>query len=312
MPEIKQKRRIGIVRGGDVDDYERSLKDGGDIFLCIHENLSDQWKPVDILIDRNGLWHVDGIPIQEKTDLINKVDAVWNATHPSFSQIFETLKIPYFGVDSFSHAISENRNMLREYMKGKNILMSRHVLIPAYQPDFDGPIERYPIKKAKEVFEKFGAPWIIRPVTPDPNMPVYIANIFSELVDAIADVTNHKKSILVEEFITGKEAEVHAISGFRGKDIYTFPCLSGRQAFGIFPDKEKEEINSLAQEIFKQMGVSHYLKVNFKVNKRGKIYLTDVNLLPSFDKESHLTTSGEGVGAKTHHIVGHILEKIFV
>ena len=175
MPEVKQKRRIGIVRGGDVDDYERSLKDGGDIFLSIHENLGDNWKPVDILIDRNGVWHADGIPLQEKTDLIQKVDAVWNATHPSISQIFDTLKIPYFGIDSFPYAIAENRNMLREHMSAINVLMPRHILIPAYQEDFDGPREKYPAKKAREIFERFGAPWIIRSVVPDPDMAIHLA-----------------------------------------------------------------------------------------------------------------------------------------
>ena len=299
MQEVKQKRRIGIVRGGDVDDYERSLKDGGDIFLSIHENLGEDWKPVDILIDRNGVWHADGIPLQEKTDLVQKVDAVWNAT-------------PYFGIDSFPYAISENRNMLREHMSAISVLMPRHILIPAYQEDFDGPREKYPAKKAREIFERFGAPWIIRSVVPDPDMAIHIARTYPELVDAIFDAMNHERSIFVEEFIMGRDVSTHALSGFRGEDLYVFPHPDKRQAFASLKTEEKLKVDDLARKVFEHMGVSHYLGSDFKINSRGKIYLTDIKLIPSFDKDSDLVSLGDYVGADKHHIIGHILERILL
>lgn len=299
------KKCIGILRGGEVDNYEESLKNGGDVFRCIHENLSEKWRPIDILIDRSGVWHADGIPIYEKADLIHKVDAIWNATHPSFSSTLETLKIPHFSVDSFAHAMLENRNMLRDHMKFIGVNMPRHIILPAFQSDFDGPREKYSIKKAKEIFERFGAPWIVKSLPENKNMGIHIANTFPELVAAIEDGVNQGKSILVEEFIVGKDIGVHTLAGFRNKEIYNFPI-------GNIEAEKKQKLEALSEEIFKHMGITHYLKSNFKIHPRGKIYFTGIELTPSFDSESELASTGEAVGAKSKHLIEHILERIIV
>ena len=60
MPEIKEKKtkRVGILRGGAGKNYLSSLKKGGEIILHISENLSDKYKPVDILVDKDYIWHI--------------------------------------------------------------------------------------------------------------------------------------------------------------------------------------------------------------------------------------------------------------
>jgi len=68
MPKTKTKkgsakRRVGILRGGTGEHYASSLKKGGDIILYISENLSNKYKVVDILIDKDHIWHLGGLPI---------------------------------------------------------------------------------------------------------------------------------------------------------------------------------------------------------------------------------------------------------
>ena len=53
-------------------------------------------------------------------------------------------------------------------MKSVGVQMPRSMVLPVYQKDFDGPRERYAIKKAKEVHEKFGAPWMVKSLLPIP------------------------------------------------------------------------------------------------------------------------------------------------
>jgi len=45
--ELKDKKRIGILRGGMGDFYETSLKEGGDIILYLLDNLSEKLKVID-------------------------------------------------------------------------------------------------------------------------------------------------------------------------------------------------------------------------------------------------------------------------
>lgn len=288
-----------------------SLKKGGEIISHIAENLNDKYKIVDILIDKDYIWHMNGLPVNPG-DLVTKIDLAWNVSHPSFSRILESLAIPHIGSNSFIPTMEGNlpdsRQMLRRHLKSINLSMPRTILLPVYQKDFDGEEDKYALKKAKEVFEKFGAPWIVKSFTPDKNMAIHLAKTFPELVEAIYDGVRHKNSILIEEFFAGKIASVHSVKKFRGTDVYIFPVGSRDGAFGDFSPSEKEKLYSLAKILHEHLDAKHYLKSNFIVNKRGKVYLLDVELVPDLKPDSHFSQICLSVGAKPHHVVEHILE----
>jgi len=299
------KKRVGILRGGASKHYASSLKRGGDVISSIFENLSHKYKVFDILIDREGIWHINGVPIMPN-DLIHKVDIIWNTGDHSFSVILDSLSIPHISNTFFSITLENSRDMLREHMKKIGLNMPRHMLLPVYQKDFDGPRERYSIKKAKEVHAKFAGPWVVKSFTPDSSMGVHLANTFNELVEGIEDGVKHKESILVEEFISGKVASVHSVPNFRGEETYVFPPVN---VFGNFSSSEKEKLVSLTKELHNHIGTKHYLKSNFVLNKRGKVYLLELESMPNLKSFSHFAQACESVGAKMHHVVEHILEQ---
>ncbi len=299
------KKRLGILRGGAGEDYNSSLRRGGDFILHITENLGDQYKVYDILIDRDYVWHLGGVPINPG-DLVSKIDVVWNMSHPSFSNILESLGIPNIGASAFSHSLKTSRDMLAEHMKSINVAIPRHIVLPVYQKDFDGPREKYPIKKAKEVFEKFSSPWIVKSFTPDTSMAIHLAKTFPELVNAIEDGVQHKKSIVVEEFIAGKVASIHSVPNFRNEDVYVFPLGN---SFGLFSHDEKEKLINLTKDLHNHIGAEHYLQSNFVMNPRGKVYLSNIELNPDINPNSHFSQACESVGCKTHDVVLHILEQ---
>lgn len=296
-------KRVGILRGGQKDNYENSLKKGGELISFIFENLSNKYKPVDILVDLEGIWHIGGLPVKP-ADLMHRVDVVWNASHPSFSKILEDLSIPHVGQDNFSSAVGKSRDMLQKHMKDIGVKMPRHILLPPYQEDFDGPRNEYSIKKAKEVFEKFSSPWIVRSFNADPDVGVHLAKTFPELIEAIEDISKHRDTILVEEFISGKNAFMHSVPGFRGEDIYVFPA-------GKFSKDEKERLHNLAKNIHEQIGARYYLKSNFVLNPKKGIYLTSVEFFPEIKKNSHFNRACDSVGAKMDHVLEHILDRAF-
>lgn len=291
---------VGILRGMAGEQYETSLKRGGELISHISENLKEKWQPVDIFIDKNYIWHCGGVPVNPG-DLIQKVDVVWNASHPSLSNILEGLSIPNVGVSNFSSMLEKNREMLREHAKKIGLNMSRHILIPLYQKDFDGDKDKFIIRKAREVFEKFGAPWIVKSLTSGSVMGIHVAKTYPELIGAIADGVNHEQSILVEEFITGKSATAHSIPMFRGEDLYIF-----------FPNNfsvdEKEKAKSVIRNLHNHIGAKHYLKSDFVLHPKRGWFLTGINLHPDLGIESHLTQSSESVGAQMHYVIEHILE----
>ena len=298
-------KKVGIIRGGAGKNYASSLKKGGEIISHITESLGDKYKTIDILVDKDYIWYFNGVPINPG-DLFNKVDVVWNTSHPSLSNIVQSLSIPNIGVSSFAHSLENSKDMLRQHMAQIGVPMPRSIILSVYQKDFDGPRERYAIKKAKEVHEKFGGPWIVKSFTEDSNMGIHLAKTFNELVGAIEDGVLHDKSILVEEFIAGKVASVHSVPGFRGENVYTFPFGN---SFGTFSTDEKEKLATLVKTLHTHIGAGHYLKSDFILTPRGRIYLLQIESHPDLKPDSHFSQSAELAGAKMHDIIEHILER---
>jgi D-alanine-D-alanine ligase-like ATP-grasp enzyme len=304
-------KRVGILRGGIFENYQRSLNEGGKIISHINENLSNEWKVLDILIDKEGNWHLNGLPIQPN-HLMHKIDIVWNTIHPIYSKTLEDLSIHNIGVGHFSKML-ESKEMLKEHMKKIGIQMPRAFVIPLYQEDFDGEVGKYAIKKAKEVFEKFSSPWIVKSLTEDPDVGIHVVNVFPELVDAIIDIVKHKKSILVEEFVVGKKASIHSLKNFRGEDVYSFPPVEYRNGTTVSPGKftniEKDKLLELAKNIYIHSNAEHYLKSNFIIHKSGRVYLSSIEYSPNLEEDSCFHKSCESVGTKAYSTIGHILNR---
>lgn len=306
MMEGKQngtKIRVGILRGGTGENYTYSLRQGGDVISHIFENLSNKYKPIDILIDKDGVWHFGGMP-SKPSDLVHKVDVVWNTSNSSLAITLNNFSIPNVGTGFFSETLGNNRDMLWEHMKGIGVNMPKHIILPLYQKDFDGEREKYAIKKAKEIFEKFGAPWVVKSFTPDSNMGVHVAKTFPQLAEAIEDAVKHEKSILVEELIPGKNTSVHSVAGFRGEDVYNLTPIEKS-----FSPSEKEKLSILARNLYEHFGATHYLKSDFVINPTRGIYLTGICFSPDLEKDSNFCKSCESVGAKVHHVIEHMLER---
>ena len=299
---MQSLRRVGILRGGE-HDYESSLYRGGNILSHIQESLSHKWKPYDILIDRRGVWHLRGLPI-EPAALARQIDAVWSEAHPTYRETLRSFSIPTVGHGLFSHGLRESREMLKEHInKMEGIKMPRRIILPLYQEDIDGPRDKYAVSKAREIHSKFGAPWLVKSLSGNSLMAPHVANTFPGLVDAIYDGVLHQTSIIAEELIPGREVTMHSLGSFRGQNPYIFTPN------GLVRE-EKEKLISFAKSLHSHIGAEYYSKLDFILHPRFGIYLYDINFSPDFSPDSDFSRHCENVGAKPHHIIEHILERV--
>lgn len=297
------QKRVGIVRGGEGQHYHHSLKRGGEILAHIAEFLGHKFKPVDILVDKAGAWHIAGRPVAP-AELMHRVDIVWNTAGAQAASILETFAIPHVSPSSHFHALRNSKDLLREHLKSAGIGLPRSIVFPAYQEDLDGPIERYARTKALAVFEKFPAPWIVKSFGPDKTMGIHLAKTFPELERAIIDGAEHKDSILVEEFIAGKPIAVHSIAGFRNEDVYTLPLGPGQ-----FSHAEKEKLYEAVKHLHRHLGAGHYLKADLLLTPRQKIYLLEFEHVPDLKEGSHFQQTCAHTNLKMHDLVEHLLER---
>jgi len=105
-----QRIKVAVLRGGPSAEYDVSLQSG----KCVMDNLSDNCIPTDVFISKDGIWHVDGVPVS-----IEKVcqahDVFFNALHGEYGedgkiqQILDHHGAKYTGSGALSSAIAMNK-----------------------------------------------------------------------------------------------------------------------------------------------------------------------------------------------------------
>ncbi|MEK7184625.1 MAG: D-alanine--D-alanine ligase [Patescibacteria group bacterium] len=311
--------RIGVLRGGPSNEYDVSLKTGATVL----NNLShEKYNIKDILIDRNGLWHMQGVP-RLPHDVLSNLDVVFNALHGEYGEdgkvqhILETHGIPYTGSNSFSSAIGMNKQMSKEVYKKNKIKTPGSILLDSLV-DFS--------KNVHEIFRKFPLPMIIKPTTGGSSFGVELVHDYSYLDEAIKKAFEHSRTVLIEEYIKGKEATCGVIDDYRGKEFYTLPPIEirphGNRIFdydakyagksdeivpGNFGMEEKSEIEELAIMAHRALGMRHYSRSDFIIHPSRGIFILETNSLPGLTKESLIPKALHAVGATISHFVDHVV-----
>jgi D-alanine-D-alanine ligase len=190
-------------------------------------------------------------------------------------------------------------------------------------PESEEEIER----DAMAVFNKFSGPWMVKPVAAGSSMGASVAKDFLSLVETIGRARQIGSSVLVEEYIKGREATCGVVDNFRGEDVYAlFPIeiippagtmhwsrtakydgSSQELCPGNFSASEKEELADLSKRVHKAMGLSHYSRSDFIVSPRG-VYFLEVNTLPGLTSESLMPKAIKAAGATLTDFFTHLIE----
>ncbi|HRZ30263.1 MAG TPA: D-alanine--D-alanine ligase [Candidatus Paceibacterota bacterium] len=313
--------RVGILRGGIGHEYEVSLKTGASVI----KNLpADKYQPVDILITRDGTWHVGGRPVSPE-QAIRGVDVVFNALHGEFGedgqvqQILEAVQSPYTGSRAVASALGMDKHKAKEIFKKAGFKVPNGVVA---KRDHQADVEAI----AYDAFQKISPPWIVKPVGSGSSVGLHLARTFPELVQALEACFNISDRVLVEEYIKGKEATCGVVENFRNKDHYALLPIEivtapNKKLFdyeakyggetseicpGRFTREEKAELERLASEVHKALGLRHYSRSDFIISPRG-IYVLEVNSLPGLTEESLIPKSLKSAGIPYDHFLDHII-----
>ena len=313
------KIRIGVLRGGPSSEYEVSLKTG----VSVLNNLPDKYSPVDIFIDKSGVWHIQGVPHQPH-ETFKKVDAIFNALHGEYGEdgkvqkILDTFSVPYTGSKTIASAIGMNKALAKNVFKSHGI-KTPYFTVESKSENID--------EIASKLFKTFPMPAVVKPIAGGSSVGVSIAYDFRGLKDALAKAFEYSDKALVEEYINGREATCGVVDKFRGKDIYSLLPIEiikpekseffdyeakycgGSQEIcpGNFSQSEKEAIQGLAVMAHKVLGLRHYSRSDFIVSPRRGIYILEVNTLPGLTSESLLPKSLQAIGCSLPDFLDHLI-----
>lgn len=316
-----QKIRVGVLRGGPSNEYDVSLKTGSTVLKNLPE---EKYETRDIYISKQGEWHFRGIPIRPE-NILNQIDVVFNAMHGEYGedgtvqQILDTFSIPYTGSNAFSSAICMNKLLTKQGLEGYDINMPEYLIL-----DSPEDVE----KDIFNIFRSFIQPSIIKPVIGGSSIGISLARDFYSLKDGVLRALGYSPQILIEEYIHGREVTCGVIDNFRGEELYALMPIEIAPPFkngffdyeakykdyniGICPAPFeriiKDEVQRLAKEAHRALGLRHYSRSDFIISPRG-IYFLEINTLPRLkEMELGLSAIGSSATELLEHTISSAIE----
>jgi len=312
---------VGVLRGGPSSEYDVSLKTGGSIL----RHLPEQCVSHDILIDKEGRWHIRGME-RPAEKILKGIDVAINAMHGEYGEdgqvqrILDSFYVPYTGSGALASAIGMNKALSKGFFKKQGIKTPLHLVVRAD--------ENHPAT-VSHIHRNFPQPSVVKPSSAGSSVGVSIVKDRDSLERALykAMAYGDGKTALVEEFIKGREATCGVVEGLRDRELYAlFPVeilkppeneffdydakYSGKSQEicpGNFSRTEKEEMQKMAMAAHRALGLRHYSRSDFIVTANRGIYLLEVNTLPGLTPESLFPKSLAAVGVSFPDFLEHLI-----
>lgn len=311
---------VGVLRGGPSREHEVSLVTGAAMLAHLPE---DQFQARDIYIDKSGTWHDRGRETAPDR-ILRQVDVVLIGLHGTYGedggvqQLLEQFGIPYAGADSFGSYLAMHKVMSKAHATDAGLRT----------PEFEHITSEQDIEKSvHDIIRRFHQPVVVKPVDWGSSVGVSIVGGYLHVLQAVeALLQEGATSVLVEEYIRGKEASAGVVEGLRDQALYALPPVEiippAHHGFfsydakysgetreivpGNFSRVEAEELMRAAKIMHRTLGLRHYSRSDFMVTPRG-IYYLETNTLPGLTSESLLPKSLAAVGISFRHFLTHLV-----
>jgi len=314
------KIRVGVLRGGPSTEHDVSLKTGENVLNFLPK---DKYEGVDIVLQKDGQCLFDNSPQPfQKANYF--ADVIFNALHGYFGedgkvqQILNTLNLPYTGSGALSSSIAMNKVLSRDIFEKSGLKIPRAIVVKE-----DEPLD----EAAGKIFRTMNPFWVAKPASGGSSIGVAIARNFPELVQALENAFRLDRTVIVEEYIKGREVTCGILENFRSEEHYALPVIeivppparnffdyeckydgSTREICPASLDFQlKKEIEDIARMAHKALGCASYSRADMIVSPRG-IYLLEINTLPGLTSESLVPKAAKAIGCEFPQLLEHIID----
>ncbi len=316
--------RVAVLRGGPSPEYEVSLQSGSNVL----KHLPDGFRGLDIFIDKDGLWHRDGIQTSPYSAL-KDVDVVWNALHGDYGedgrvqQELTALGVPFTGSGVLGSALAMNKILSKERYREAGLTVPESTVL-SVSNDFED--------RLFDIFKNVSLPVVVKPHASGSSFGVTLAHSLGEVEQGVRKAFEYSPTVLIEEYIPGKEATVGVVEGLRGEGVYALSPIEivpteekffdydakykGRSLEicpGNFSESDTYALREMAKAAHDALGLRHYSRSDFIVSPDRGIYILETNALPGLTPMSlvpkALQTANISMGEFIKHILTVAIEK---
>ena len=329
--------KVAVIGGGWSNERDVSLKTGEQIF----GNLSDKkYEKSFVEISQDGRWLLHkNYPQLDSADLSNTLtimnsekgiskndlqqfDVLFLALHGKYGEdgkiqsILDILNITYTGSGVLPSALGMNKAKTIEFVENLCIKVPKCFLL--YN-------NKYDVESLKSrVDDKINYPCIVKPNESGSSIGISKVEEFDELETAVNAAFNEDNTVMVEEFIDGKEITCGVLGNANQTELQALPPVEiiaentffdydakyfSEKTQEICPAEISEEqtlrVQNYSKKIHETFGCDGVTRSDF-ILKDNEYYFLEINTLPGMTEASLCPKEASAAGMK----FGEFLDKI--
>jgi len=285
--------------GGPGEEREISLKSG---------------KAIQLALDDIG-YNVLSITMENKLgDIISdlhSVDLVFLGLHGSIGEngtiqgFLESLGIKYTGSDPLSSAICMDKNISKIIARDSKVNTPNWKIVTRDQT-------------LNEDNSEF--PLVIKPNDQGSTVGLTVVHDESELGPALNLAYNYSSSVMVEQFIEGRELTVTLIGGkalpvceiIPSHELYDYECkyTSGMSKYVCPADIDLDltkRVQEITERLFDVLKCRHYSRADFRLDHEDNLWFLEMNTLPGMTDTSLAPMAAKAAGFSFNDLIDRIV-----
>lgn len=324
------KKTIAIVAGGDSSEHDVSLRSAAGIDgwldrelfrVYIVEISSKAWEAhladgSKAPVNRHDFSFTDG------TETV-KPDYAYITIHGTPGEdgilqgYFDLLHIPYSTSGVLVEAMTFNKFSLNQYLRGFGVRVAESVLLrKADEP------------QAADIVAKVGLPCFVKPNAGGSSFGVTKCKSEADILPAIALARKESPEVLIESMLTGTEISNGVYTSRQGgvtvlpitevvshDEFFDYAAKYNGRVDEITParlsDELTDRVKQLTAAIYRILGASGIIRVDYIISPEGVINLLEVNTTPGMTATSFIPQQARAAGiAMTDMLTDVIAEKL--
>jgi D-alanine-D-alanine ligase len=242
------------------------------------------------------------------------------------ASFFELLEMPYTGAPPITLAMCQNKPLAKEVLRSRELPTPRSMTIRTMDDFKSRHNLHYPV--------------IVKPACEDGSGGIENASIVSTLADLKKRVEfvleDFKMDALVEEYIEGRELNVAVLGNgaerralpiseitFEDMPDHLYKIVSYQAKWeplheayhktipscpADLPAATTKRAQELAMKATEALGTRDYARVDMRMNKKGELFILEVNPNPNLSEGTGIARSAEAAGLKFKDLLGNIVE----
>ena len=330
-----QKRNIAIVCGGDSSEHDVSMRSAQGLYSFFDKERYNIY-----VVDVKGQdWHVDlqngDMAKIDKNDFSFKMDGKTVTFDYAYITIhgtpgenglmqgyFELLHIPYSTSGVLVEAMTFDKYVLNNYLRGFGVNVAESVLLRR------GEEEKY---SDEEIEKRIGMPCFVKPAADGSSFGVSKVKNADQLAPALRVAFMESDEVMVESFMKGTEISIGcyktrdkavvfpATEVVTSNEIFDYDAKYNGQVQEITPARLSPETTKRVEEetsrIYDILHCNGIIRIDYIISKdadgNDKINMLEINTTPGMTATSFIPQQVRAAGLDIKDVLTDIVENQF-